>query len=453
MSDEPFDPAWAWAPYRPDAARPWDLRRASHLLRRAGFGGNWAQLAQAVADGPEQTVAKLLQPAADVPAFNRQYDAWEASTGNSDSLRAWWLRRMIQTPHPLLEKLTLFWHHYFGISQARVQDGALMAQHVQRLRTQALGRFDALLESLLQDPALFLGLDAAQNRKAMPQEHLARVLLEQYTVGPGVAAPGDVRDLSRALTGWSVLRGRLRFVEREHDTDELTILGRCGRCDAPQAVRVLLADPHTPRFVVRRLYRELIAERDDPPEPLLAPLAEAFGQDYDVAKLVGTMLRSNLFFSPAVYRRRIKSPVEFTVGLIRSLEGMLETVRLGQDVADLGQHLYHPPTVHGWPGGTVWVQPALMLGRQNLAAALLSESGPYGGKLDPWAIARRHGRRASDGPAPFLIDLFFGGDLPEAVRQCLLEDDPAAPAGEGEAARYWRQVAHRAAALLEYQLA
>ena len=105
--DRAADAAWAWAAYRSDAARPWNLARAGHLFRRAGFGADWNALQQALAEGPDRTIEKLLQPEADVAAFNRTCDAYEASTDSVESLRAWWLRRMILTPQPLLEKMTL----------------------------------------------------------------------------------------------------------------------------------------------------------------------------------------------------------------------------------------------------------------------------------------------------------------------------------------------------------
>ncbi|HWI58548.1 MAG TPA: DUF1800 family protein, partial [Bacillota bacterium] len=117
------DPAWAWAPYQPDAARPWDLRQAGHLYRRAAFGATWAQLQQALADDPQKTVDRLLHPKDEVAAFNQAYDQYEktaANSGAAGSPQAWWLRRLIETPHPLLEQMTLFWHNHFAVSNVHV---------------------------------------------------------------------------------------------------------------------------------------------------------------------------------------------------------------------------------------------------------------------------------------------------------------------------------------------
>ncbi|MFH1265047.1 MAG: DUF1800 family protein, partial [Planctomycetota bacterium] len=98
-----IDPQWAWAAYQPDDQRPWNLRLAGHLFRRAAFGADWNTLQQALTDGPQRTVDRLLKPEADVEGFNQTYEEYEAAaagSGSADGLRAWWLRRMINTPHP-----------------------------------------------------------------------------------------------------------------------------------------------------------------------------------------------------------------------------------------------------------------------------------------------------------------------------------------------------------------
>lgn len=449
-----IDPGRAWAPYQPTTPDGWDARWAGHLCRRAGFGGNADQLRQTLADGPQRAVDRLLQPEADLVAFNREQDRWEASASSVDLMRAWWLRRMIQTPQPLLEKMTLFWHSYFGISAARMASPSLMARHVQGLRSHALGKFDALLTALVEDPAFLLGLEAGANRKAQPSEHAARVWLECYTVGPGNFSQQDVRELSRALTGWMVLRGETRFVEREHDEGEKQLLGQRGKFQAQEALRVLLKNPATSKQVVKRLYRWFISEVDEPTDALVTPLAQAFAQDYDVAKLVGILLRSQHFFSTTAYRCRVKSPIELAVGMLRSCEGLVETLRLGQDLAAVGQNLYHPPTVHGWAAGEAWINPAMITARQNLAASLLSDSGPYAGKLDLAAVAGRHGSRSPATLAKFLVDLWFQADLPDNVRAALFRNLPSGSSANGSEANRWlRQFAHRLAALPEFQLA
>ncbi len=413
------------------------------------------QIQQALRDGPARTIDGLLRPEGNAAEFNRTYDGYEASAIDPDSesidaLGTWWLRRMMQTPHPLLEKMTLFWHSHFAISNAQVKNGWLMYRHVQMLRRHALGPLPPLLAACVRDPAMLAGLAAGANRKAAPTESFVRELMDRFTLGPGQASAADVHEAARAMTGWFVMGNQLRFLSHEHDDGAKTILGEKGAWTDQDLVRILLKQPATSRLLVRKLYRWLIAETDDPEEALLAPLAESFAKHYDIGRLVETMLRSNLFFSGQVYRRRVKSPVEFALGIVRGLEGLVPTTRLGHDLAALGQHLGQPPTIKGWEGGTAWINRATIIGRSNLATALLAGGDPYGNKLDPLAVATKHERSTPEAAGRFLLDLFLQGDLPDDVSSSLLK---IATAGEGDLRQRLRRLAHALITLPEYQLA
>ena len=451
------DPGWAWTPYEPDSERPWNLPRVGHLYRRAAFGADATQLQQALSDGPQAAVDRLLEPEADVADFNRTFDRYRPSPGSGGSaneLRAWWLRRMIATPHPLLEKMTLFWHGHFAVTNARVQSAQLMQRHVDNLRTFALGSFASMIEAVSQDPAVFVGLGSKANRKAQPNENLARGLIGQFGLGDGNYAEEDIHEAARALTGWFVLQSRLRYIEREHDSGMKQVLGERGNWDRDDVVRIVLAQPATPRWVIRKLYRWLISETDEPSNDLIAPLAESFQPDYDIRKLLAVMLRSNLFFSPAAYRRRIKSPVEFAVGIVRGLEAMVSTSRLGEHLAAMGQNLYHPPTVKGWAGGRAWISGLAMLARANLATALLSGAKPYGDKLNPWEVAKSHGHTTREAAARFVIDLFLQGDVDSDVADVLYATaDRAGRPAAGDLPGWLRRFAHGVVTLPEFQLA
>ena len=442
-------PDRAWDPYEPSARCPWDLARAAHLYRRAGFGATWDELRQALKAGPQRAVDRLLDPEGEVASFSRTCDDYEKAAASAGALRAWWLRRIIQTPHPLLEKMTLFWHDFFAVGAARVGSASLLGRHVQLLRAGALGRFPALLAGIARDAAALLSLGAEANRKARPNEHFARQLLHRYTVGPGDCSGSDVREAARAMTGWFVLRERVRYFQREHDDGEKTILGRTGRLKAEDVVRIAAGHPATARNVVRRLYRWFISEADEPDDALLAPLARSFAGDFDVARLVGTMLRSNLFFSPRALRRRIKRPVEFAVGIIRGLEATVATTRLAADLAALGEELYHPPTVSGWEGGRHWLNHATVIGRSNLAASRLPPAGPDDGRRDPAAVARRHGHADAKAAGRFLVNLFLQPDESDRTSERLWDDTPP---GVGPADRL-RKLAHSVVTQPEFQLA
>ncbi|MBM4091023.1 MAG: DUF1800 domain-containing protein, partial [Planctomycetes bacterium] len=359
------DPVWAWTEYRPDGDRPWTLQRAGHLLRRAGFGADWARLQRAVSAGPAEAVQRMLKPEEDVAAFDRMLDDDEqpaAQLGEVGALPAWWLRRMILTPHPLRERMTLFWHGFFGISNARVNDGRLMLGHIRTLRKNALGSYEVLLTELVRDPAVLVGVGAEANRRKILNENLPRQLFEQWSVGPGQYGAHDVREAARAFTGWFVRAGgRLDYVPREHDTESKVVLGKKGDWNGEDVVRIVLEQPVTARMLARKLFRWLIAENGEPPDSLLDPLVSMLREKYDVGRVVATMLRSNLFFSDGAYRQRVKSPLEYALGIVRGAGATIPTAPLSASLASLGQRLYTPPTTSGWPGGRHWINAAAVL--------------------------------------------------------------------------------------------
>ncbi len=457
LDPQNIDPAWAWAAYQPDAERPWDLRLAGHLFRRAGFGATWPQLQQALRDGPAKTVERLLRPEDDVAAFNRLYDEFERSIDpeaeSTDGLRVWWLRRMMESPHPLLEKMTLFWHNHLAIPRNRPTHALSLAEHLQLLRAHALGQFDQLLDTAVHDAAMLLALSGGANRKAQPSLDLGRTFLEELTVGPGHYSESDVQGVARAFTGFMVVRHRPRYVEREHDDGAKKILGRQGPWNGHDAVKIALAQPSTARRVVAKLYRWFISETEPPSDSLLEPLVAGFASEHDIAKVVGTMLRSNLFFSNVAYRQRIKSPVEFAVGIVRGMETVVNAEPLGHELAELGQDLCHPPTTKGWIGGSTWLTDATWIRRHNLAWALFSTAGPYGGKLDPWAVARKRGGSAFEAVGRFLADLYLQGDLSPASREVWSRATARADSAKANPSQGVRTLAHVVVTLPEFQLA
>jgi uncharacterized protein (DUF1800 family) len=384
-------------------------------------------LQQSLKAGPQKTVDILLGPKADAAGFNRTCDQYARAVDSPQTLRAWWLRRMILTPDPLLEKMTLFWHDFFAVSAAGLGKGAMIREHVAKLRTHAMGRFPVLLAAVATDTATLLSLGAKANRKARPDTTFARQLLTRYTVGPEACSQEDIRQTARAMTGWFVLRNQRRYFAQEHDQGDKTVLGKTDKFKYDDVVSIAARHPATASNIVRKLFRWFISEADEPDNALLAPLVKSFARDFDVGRVVETMLRSNLFFSDAVRLRRVKRPVEFAVGVIRSLEALAPTTRLAADLAALGENLYYPPTPNGWTGGRYWLNQATVIGRSNLAAALLSASGPYGGKCDPASVSKQHGHTDSKAAGRFLGGLLGGHDDAAFERLWKLQPPDGAP--------------------------
>jgi uncharacterized protein (DUF1800 family) len=158
---------------------------------------------------------------------------------------------------------------------------------------------------------------------------------------------------------------------------------------------------------VSKLYGWLISETSEPGDALLAPLAESFAKEYDIAKLAGTMLRSNLFFSDAAYRQRVKSPLEYALGIAAAFEAPVAPAALHWQLAALGQKLLEPPTREGWSGGRRWLNRFTLVGRANLAATLLAAA-------DPQAIARKHGRGEPAQLASFFSQLLVQAEAAQS---------------------------------------
>jgi uncharacterized protein (DUF1800 family) len=421
------DPARAWAPYEPTAECPWDRDAVAHLHRRAGFAAPWDVLERDRKDGPEASVSRLLagEPAdADgrlAAAFDAEFDrmaARFAAGGNLGRLQAVWLLRMVQTPHPLRERLTLFWHDHFATSQAKVNNLALMRRQNGLLRAHALGSFPTLLNEMARDPAMLLFLDSATNRKAHPNENYAREVMELFTLGRGHYSEKDVQEAARAFSGSFVQADAFRFVAAQHDEGAKAVLGRAGNFGPDDIPPILLAQPACAEFLCGKLYRHFVSEVDEPSPALLEPLTQAFREaDYDVSVPVGTILKSRLFFDRSMRRRRVKSPVELVVGTVRALEIRKPTVSadaLAEATARMGQALFAPPGVAGWDGGPAWINTTATLARSNFALALLSDDDRLGRRLDPEALASRHGR--SGDAAGFLVELLLQDGLDPAVR-------------------------------------
>ncbi len=440
-----------WAPYVPDDKAPWSLRRVVHLHRRAGFAATWAELQRDLKDGPGPAVTRLLagrSRGVGVPDhFAATADTLaRAAVASSDvaRLKAWWVYRMLFGPDPLGERLALFWHNHFATSAAK----AGMAVRAQNDLFRRLGRapFGELLGAVARDPALLLYLDAQANRRGKPNENLARELLELFTLGVGHYSEADVKEAARALTGWTVDKGRFREDAALHDSGDKTILGHKGAWRGGDLLRLTLEHPATAGRLAARLCEFFLGEGAIGPDGTRALAAGLRERDLDVGWAVETVLRSRAFFAGANLGTRVLGPVEYVVGAARALEVLgpaPNTLVLAEYMANLGQDLFHPPNVGGWPGGRSWLTTRAAVGRCNYATALAEGEGVgLPRPPDLLALARRHerGRDAEDVVA-FFAELLLGGAPSRAWRERLL-----AALGPGAAAD--APTARRAAALV-----
>jgi hypothetical protein len=375
------DPGQAWEPWKPEARDPWHACWAAHLFRRAAFGASPERIARAVRAGLEPTLKELLGGTAGYARTDRllsEVGDRFAAQGSLDKLRGWWVYSMLHSGHPLREKLTLFWHNHFATSVVKVKSAALMYRQNQLLRKHALAEVGPFLRDVGRDVAMLLWLDSNQNVKGQANENYAREMMELFSLGVGNYTEKDVREAARAFTGWHTddEQSAFAFNKTEHDDGAKTVLGRTGRWDGDDLVPILLDQPACGLFLAGKLYRELISETE-PPRALLEALARRLrASGYKIGEVVGTMLRSRLFFSSHALLKKVKSPVEFALGTVQAAwPGPASPAEIAAALEKMGQSLFAPPNVKGWPGGRTWLSTSTLLARNNFAEQVVQGKG------------------------------------------------------------------------------
>lgn len=365
------------SPWQPQPGE-WNAATAAHLLRRAGFSPSMAEISAALDAGPDAAVDSLFgETDCERHAELDELGAPIALRNNIEELRAWWLLRMAHTQRPLTARLTMFWHGHFATSFAKVRSAAMMLQQLRTFERLGGGRFADLLLAISQDPAMIVWLDGDQNVKGRPNENYARELFELFSLGVGNYTEHDIKQAARAFTGWGQKRGSFRFAPLEHDDGEKTIFGNTGPFDGEDVVRLTLEQPACARFLSTKLLREFVTPA--PPEELIEEFAGVLRTaEFDLGAALRTLFRSRGFFAPAYRRARVKSPVEFVIGLVRSLEASSPAAPLARATAQMGQRLFEPPSVKGWDGHRAWLDSATMLVRLNAAArAVQADAAPF----------------------------------------------------------------------------
>ena len=368
-----LDASTALLPY----AGRFATRHAAHLLRRAGFGGSDADIAHLTSLGATSAVDSLLHPTTpDVdflpyPDVATLYDP----TKNRVAVQMWWLDRMLRTNRPLVEKMTLFWHGHFATSVGKVPP-AYMVQQINMFRQQGLGRFPALLSSVTRDPAMLIWLDNRANAKAHPNENYAREVMELFALGLGNYTEDDIKEAARAFTGWTIDKNQnAAFVPSRHDDGLKTVLGTTGPLGAEDVIAIIVSQPVHQRFIARKLLEFFVYS--DPEPELIEGLAQTYAiSGFDIAKTVGTILRSNVFYSARAYRAIPKSPIELAIGTLRYLGAQAVPQNLIYQLARMGQEPLNPPSVKGWDGGPAWINTSTLLARFNFINSLVAQTAP-----------------------------------------------------------------------------
>jgi len=361
-----------------------------HLSWRAGFGPAPEDLFAIASADPAATYKNLLAASRKTPAYidAADNDLKQLLTGMEEgggmrrqqlseeqkktlrvksrdglkNLNLAWLEQMINSSQQLREKMSLFWHGHFATRTVNI---FYQQKLLDIIRTNALGNFGDLLKAVSKSASMINFLNNNQNRKDHPNENFAREVMELFTLGRGNYTENDVKESARAFTGWGAeFNGDFVFRERQHEGQK-TFLGKTGHFDGDDILKIILEQKQTALFITRKIYRYFV--NTDADQDKVEWLANRFFQHYDIEKLMTDIFTSDWFYSEKNIGARIKSPVELIAGIRRMLPMQIDN-EASQLLLQrlLGQILFYPPNVAGWPGGKNWIDSSTLMMRLRI---------------------------------------------------------------------------------------
>ncbi|MEO6889198.1 MAG: DUF1800 domain-containing protein [Ktedonobacteraceae bacterium] len=388
-----------------------DSTQTGHLLRRAGFGATPDELTMYRGLGFSGAVDRLLnyQQVSD-DDLEQRLRGLNLDLNKPVDQQRWWLLRMAGTKRPLLEKMTLFWHGVLTSSFRKV-GGAKGYQRMiiqnQFLRNHAFDTFDNILLGITSDPAMLFYLDLTKSTGRAPNENYARELMELFTLGLGHYTQQDVAEGAAALTGWHVRGLESYYTPQNHSNLTKRYLGQTGNLDYKDVIHILTNHPATPWFLCRKLFSFFVYE--NPSTDDLKPLVDSYVQSgHNMSAVMRTLLLSPQFSSTKAYRGRVKSPVEFAVGAYRALNIQNDGTGWPPLVTLLGQTIFDPPNVAGWPGDKVsalWLNSGTWMSRLNYLDLLLVRGTFHGKDSKPIDLQAVVNANQIDSPERF-VDYF-----------------------------------------------
>jgi uncharacterized protein (DUF1800 family) len=469
----------------------------AHLLRRAGFGATRDELERYTAQGYEATVEELLHPEQAPPALDdedliRRYHVDENSLMLIDSCQTYWVYRMINTRRPLEEKMALFWHGVFATGYTKLNQPKQILGQIDMFRRRGLGSFRTLLLEVSKDPAMIFWLDNKDSHKDAVNENYGRELLELFSMGVGNYSEHDVRQCSRAFTGWTLHNaalhtarvardsvwpyGRLdwQFEYRpdDHDAEEKTFLGHTGAFDGAEIIGIICRQPATARFIARHLYNFFVADEPQVPAWQTVPprdpeairtLMDAFVKhEYDIRAVMRALFNAD-FFKQARFSK-VKSPAEFVVSTVRLAGGHrfpdVEDIALALETGYMGQQLLDPPSVEGWHTGPEWINSATLMSRVNFASQQFADLDKPGVRTLVERVRALGARQSASQVVDACLDLMGPLTVDVRTRQQLVDHvaaagdvDFGADDGSISAAERVRDLLQLIVATREYQLA
>jgi uncharacterized protein (DUF1800 family) len=392
-----------------------DVQLMAHLMRRAGFGTSRDELDSLVAQGYDETVEKLLDidhPTMMSDDLIRRYHPENSGMMGNRVAGSNWMYRMVSTDTPLREKVALFWHGIFATGYSKLANGKVLHDQIRMFLRHGMGSFRTLLLELSKDPAMIVWLDNCESHKGAINENWGRELLELFSMGVGNYSEQDIKEASRAFTGWTIGNteymtlksardsvwpyGRLSFhfeyKPEDHEDGEKEFLGEKGDFNGNDIIDIICKQPATARFVARHMYSFFVA--DEPPVPewpykpprdpkAIETLSNAyFESNYSITHMLQVLFKSDFFKSEDARYERVKSPAELMASVLR-LTDEFQRPRMEMDATAfhttyMGQWLLNPPSVEGWHWGAEWIDSGALVERVNFTTEHLGNLGNPG---------------------------------------------------------------------------
>ena len=366
-----------------------ELAQIAHLMRRAGFGSTRAELEALASKGYEAAVDDLVHPERFPEVEEDVIERYYGGEGYP-IFAGIWMFRMLNSQRPLQEKMALFWHHVFATGVTKNQHVMASVNQINTFRRVGMTNMRDILVELAKDPAMIFWLDNNENRNGEPNENWGRELLELFSMGVGNYTERDIKDASRAFTGWTFSQpiplyphgyypANFIYDADDHDDGEKTFLGQTGNLNGEDIISIIVKQPATARFISRHMYNFFVADEPQVPSWNTVPpqdqdaidmLVAAYMQsDGDIRAMLSALFNSDSFKNARF--KKVKSPVELITGVIKLVgtyqypaPGMVDysnTARL------MGQQLFDPPTVEGWHTGHEWIDGGTLNERVNFA--------------------------------------------------------------------------------------
>lgn len=366
-------------PYSPSDAMPWNAQRAAHLLRRAGFGGNFNQRLAVQNVSPTAAVNSLIStamisPLSEPPVWAnwnyQDYDDFDTqATSQFEEWLTVWMNDLLY--NPLRGKMTLFWSNHF-VTESQVYDcPSYLFQYHRILQDYALGNLKDFVHAIGLTPAMLVYLNGAANSKEEPNENYARELYELFTLGAdNNYTQTDIEETARALTGYTSYEnycGSISFDPNDHDNGTKTIFGQTGNWDYDDVIDILFEQRSTEiaSFICEKFYKFFV--HPEPVEEIVSGLAATLiASNWEIEPVMSQLLRSEHFFDQEVMNTIVRSPYDLMLGIKNEIDYELsDPVKLQfvEYASYLGQTLSSPINVAGWQGNRTWISTNLLTAR------------------------------------------------------------------------------------------